>query len=321
MVGHPSADVEASGRGVDPEMLAGFEALTATLRQIDYRAGAGAVRVDAVAYLRRLVHVVGRTPPALYRRAVLALGDLAQLTTWLAIDQQDYDAARTYAGLALSSAQDGDDPALRAYVLGVLGHVHLHAERPQQALAVLAAARDLASNPRLDVDPAVRSWLWEATAEARAMAGDLPSGAVALGMSERIFDGVRSDAVPAWLGFFNSEEHLMRLKGRCLVRLGDGPAAVATLEEADARLPAHYVRERSGTLIDLAAAHLLPGRPGRPGSPAANPEAAAGAALTAWRLASRTDSVRNQRRVRELLPALDRYRHLAPTQELFAAVG
>jgi hypothetical protein len=45
----------------------------------------------------------------LYQRFALALGDTAQLAAWLAIDHQDYSAARHYSSLALSSAQEGED--------------------------------------------------------------------------------------------------------------------------------------------------------------------------------------------------------------------
>jgi hypothetical protein len=72
------------------------------------------------------------------------------------------------------------------------------------------------------------------------------------------------------------------------------------------------VRERSGTLIDLSAAHLLDGDK----AAAPEPEAAASAAHEAWRLALLTDSRRNQRRVRELLPAFEPYANLESVQFL-----
>jgi hypothetical protein len=140
--------------------------------------------------------------------------------------------------------------------------------------------------------------------EAQALAGNRPAGAAFLAQAERLFDLVTAEDVPVWLGFFNSPEHVTRLKGRCLVKLGDARAAIGSLEAAVSTLPAHYVRERSGTLIDLADAHLTPRVVG--GS-AADPEAAAHTALDAWDLAVKTNSSRNQRRIRQLLPQFTPY--------------
>jgi hypothetical protein len=115
----------------------------------------------------------------------------------------------------------------------------------------------IANNPRFGVNPAVRSWLYEAVAEAYAFAGDRKAGAQALGQAEQLFDAVVPGSVPCWLGFFNAQEHAARLQGRCLMRLGEGWAAIATLQTACELLPDQFVRERSGTFIDLAAAQLM----------------------------------------------------------------
>jgi hypothetical protein len=139
-----------------------------------------------------------------------------------------------------------------------------------------------------------------------------------LGPGRAVVCGVCSDTVPPWLGFFNSEAHAARLKGRCLMRLNEGRAAIRTLELAAELLPDHYVRERAGTLIDLAAAHLLEANAA---TEPAMPVEAAEIALEAWRLSVVTESSRNQRRIRELLPDFAPYRHLESVQTLVDAVG
>jgi transcriptional regulator with XRE-family HTH domain len=300
------------------ELLAQYESLTDTYRQIDYQAGARAVYNDTVAHLNRLLAAADHVPSELYRRYVAVLGDTAQLAAWLAIDGQDYATARHFCSIALSSAAEGEDPTLHAYVLGVMSYIHLHAKRGSEAVRLLDGALHIANTPRFGVNAAVRSWLYDALAEAYAFAGDRKAGIQALMQAEKIFDAVQLDNVPRWLGFFNAQEHAARLKGRCLMRLGDGQAAIATLRTACELLPAHYVRERSGTLIDLATAQLMEGD-NSASSP--EPEAAADTAQEAWRLALLTDSGRNQRRVRELLPAFEPYAHLEPVQVLTHAVG
>lgn len=303
---------------IHPELLAQYETLTDAYRQLDYQAGSGAVYAETVAQLGRMLAMADSVPSPLYQRFARALADTAQLAAWLAIDHQDYGSARHYTALALSSAQEGEDPTMHAYVLGIMSYMHLHAERGPDAIRLLEGALRVAENPRLGVDPAVRSWLCEAMGEAQALAGHRAAGAAFLARAERIFDGVMQAKVPTWLGFFNSPEHVTRLKGRCLVKLGDGPAAVAALDEAISVLPAHYVRERSGTLIDLAAAHLMPTAHSES---AADPDAAAHTALDAWQLAVQTGSGRNQRRMQALLSQFTPYRHLPATQELAGALG
>lgn len=304
---------------VHAELLTQYETLTGAYRQIDYQAGSAAVYEQTVSQLNRLMALADNVPSSHYQRFALVLGDTAQLAAWLAIDHQDYGAARRYTSLALSSAQEGEDAELHAYVVGIMSYIHLHAGRGPDAVRLLLAALHLAENPRFGIGPAVQSWLTEAVGEAYALAGDRQAGAAALAKAERLFDGVDQADVPAWLGFYNGSEHIMRLKGRCLVRLGDGAAAAPALEEAVAALPTHYVRERSGTLVDLAIARLMPSRANR--ASAVEPEAAAAAALEAWDLAVRTGSGRNQRRVRELLPRFKPYGHLGTARELLDAVS
>jgi hypothetical protein len=225
------------------ELLTHYESLTDNYRQIDYQVGARAIYDETVTHLNRLLATIDHVPSSLYRRFILGLGDAAQLAAWLAIDNQGYGAARHYCGLALWSAEEAADANLHSYVLGVMSYIHLHGGRGLQALRLLEAALHIADTHRFGVDPAVRSWLWEAMGEAYAIASERQAGARALARAEQLFDAVCSDTVPHWLGFFNSEGHAVRLKGRCLMRLGDGRSAIATLEIACELLPDNYVRE------------------------------------------------------------------------------
>jgi transcriptional regulator with XRE-family HTH domain len=303
---------------VHAALLTQFETLTNTYRQIDYQAGARTVYTDTVAHLNRLLDAAHRVPSGLYRRFILDLGDVAQLAAWLAIDGQDYATARQYCGLALSAAEEGEDPSLHAYTLGVMSYIHLHAGRGSEALRLLEAALRIAENPQFGVNPAVRSWLFEAIGEAHALVGDKAAGARALHRAEVLFDAVRPGDVPAWLSFFNAECHIIRLKGRCLTRLGQYRAAIATLEAACASLPEQYIREQSGTQIDLAAAHLL-GVQQRVNT--AELDTAVETASSAFQKALVAESGRNQRRVRELLPDFLPYSRQDTVQALIQTVG
>jgi tetratricopeptide (TPR) repeat protein len=293
------------------ELLTHYESLTENYRKIDYQAGARAVYGDTITHLNRLLAAADEVPSELYGRYVALLGDTAQLAAWLAIDGQDYSTARHFCSIALSSAEEGEDPALHSYVLGVMSYIHLHARRGNEAVKLLDSALRIANTPRFGVNPAIRSWLYEALAEAHAFAGNQVAGAQALAESERLFDGVDANDVPHWLGFYDAEVHATRLRGRCLLRLGARRPAIAALESACESLSGQYVRERSGTLIDLASAHLLDSDRAGP-----DPDAAAATAQNAWHLALLTGSARNQHRIQDLLPAFTPYANLESVQSL-----
>lgn len=293
------------GTRLEPELIGYCEALTDAYRQLDYRLGSRAVFAGAVDHLDRMMSLSDRVPSYLYRRFVLALADIAQLCAWLAIDARDYATARRHGALALACADEGGDAELRSYVVGVMSTIHLHCGNGEQALRLLEAAQDLADGPR-PAHPAVRSWLSEAVGEAHGMVGNGPAGAAALHRSETLFDLVEPEDVPGWLGFYNAGCHSVRLRGRGLVRLGDPRAAITALDEARQLLPVHFVREHSGTLIDLAAACVS----------LSEPEHAVELADEAFRLAVSTQSERNQSRVRALLPTLAPYRTLHAVREL-----
>lgn len=298
---------------VHPKLLDHLEALTSGYRYLDYQDGAQAVTAEVTAHLTRLLALGDTVPPALHRRYHLAVGDAAQLAAWLAIDRQDYVLARQLCGTALVHATEADDSDLHAYVLGIMGYMHLHRGRGREALQVLHRGAHVATHGHSHADPAVQSWLHEAIGEAHALIGARAEGAKALVQAERLFDSVDPAQVPRWLGFYDNLSHLARLRGRCLMRLGDGRRAIAALEEARALLPDHYVREHSGALIDLAAAHLLPG--------VEDPVAAVLAAGEAHDLAVLTRSGRNVARVRELAQTLHPYRQLPEVKALTAALG
>jgi hypothetical protein len=301
--------VPASRTGVVTDaVVTDFETLTDTYRRLDYRDGAQTVSADLTVHLRRMLEVSNRTPTtATHRRLLSAVGDAAQLAAWLAIDGQRYERARGYCQLALSVADKANDRALYAYAVGVISYIHLHGGAGTEALRVLGTAQELAAR---GVPAAVTSWLGEAVGEAHGLAGEPRRGMTALAAAERAFDGVSADNTPVWLGFFNADCHAARLKGRCLMRLRRPPTAVEALYEALTLLPAHFVRERSGTLIDLAFVYAQ----------MRQAEQVCDVASSADVLARRTSSERNRKRLRQLLCELMPWTHLDCVQSLYRQV-
>lgn len=321
----PPGEVDTHGRPPTRRMAAGLtfsapptratsdriedlEALTDTYRRLDYREGSFRVAADVAAHLRVILGASTRTRTSeKHRRLLRAAGDAAQLAGWLAIDAQHYDKAEGYCRLALSLAEKANDRALHAYALGVVGYIHLHAGDGKSALDVLGTAQDLAGR---GVHPAITSWLQEAAGEAYGLLGQSRPGLAALAQAERVFDGVTAESTPAWLGFYNADCHAARLKGRCLTRLDQPKEAVPALYEALTLLPSTFVRERSGTLIDLAIAYVQ----------MREVEQACEAANQAEVLARRTGSERNRRRLRELLVDLIPWTSLDCVQSLYRQV-
>ena len=293
---------------VTEAVIEDFELLTSTYRHLDYREGSGRVSADVATHLRTMLEVSNRTTNSTaHRRLLRAAGDAAQLAGWLAIDGRQYGQAEGFCRLAVSLAEKTNDRALHAYSLGVISYIHLHANDGKAALGVLDTAQDLANR---GAPAAVRSWLREAAGEAYGALGQVRPGLAALAEAERAFDGVDANNVPVWLEFYNADCHAARLKGRCLTRLRRPRDATRALYEALTLLPASFVRERSGTLIDLAVAYVQMGQI----------EQACDVACQAEALARRTGSERNRKRLRELLVDLMPWTDLACVQDLYRQV-
>ncbi len=289
---------------VDTALLEDLETLTNAYRRLDYRTGASHVFEDTVRHLHRVASLAdGTHPEPLRRRLVLALGDVAQLAGWLAIDTQQYTVAWSYCRTALDAAREAEDASLHAYVLGQMSYVYLHAGQGREALGLLEAAQQAS---RQGAVPVVRSWIAEATGEAHALVGETTAGTQALHDAETLFDRVRPEHTPPWLGFFNDASHAARLKGRCLMRLRQPGAAEASLRDALELLPSTFVRERSGTLVDLATVHVHQGEI----------EQACHVARQALTSARRTGSHRNIHRPRTLRGRLHAWTHLQEVHDL-----
>ncbi|GAA0911831.1 hypothetical protein Vau01_103750 [Virgisporangium aurantiacum] len=296
-----------TSRVTDP-VVADLEELTHTYRKADYRDGSRRVSADVVAHLRSMLDASNRTvSSSTHRRMLSATGDAAQLAAWLAIDAQRYDHARGYCQLAMSLAERANDRTLLAYGIGIVGYIHLHAGDGQAALRELNNARDMAGR---GLPPAVGSWLREATGEAYGLLDQSSRGLAALAQAERAFDRITPENTPAWLSFFNSSCHAARLKGRCLTRLHQPKDAIRALHEGLTLLPNSFVRERSGTLIDLSLAYIQ----------LKEIEQACDVARQADGLARRTESLRNRQRLRTLLVELLPWTSLDCVQRLYRQV-
>lgn len=112
-----------------------LEAVTAGLRELDYRFGGGACCEAVLAHARWAEQLCGRSAePAVSRRLVVAAADVDNLAGWTAFDVGLYSVARDHLARALDRARQAAVPSLTANVLYRAGRVHLHRGMPQEAL-------------------------------------------------------------------------------------------------------------------------------------------------------------------------------------------
>jgi tetratricopeptide (TPR) repeat protein len=149
----------------------------------------------------------------------------------------------------------------------------------------LAHARGIANGA---ATPLLTAWLAAAHGETLAAAGCADDARRAFDTASSLLPANPID--PALPFLFLGDSHLDRWRGNALARVG-APDAIDQLTAALARLPADFVRARTGLLVDLAYAHAAAG----------DRDAALAHAQQARRLAAQIKSDRQQRRLNQLV--------------------
>jgi transcriptional regulator with XRE-family HTH domain len=191
------------------------EAVTAGLRQLDYRFGGGAC-CEAVQAHARWAEWLAQLPtdPAVSRRLVVAIADVASLAGWTAFDVGLYPVAREHLARALDRARQAALPSLTANVLYRAGRVHLHRGMTQEALRFFQlgqlAAQDSGSRRTVAMLCANIAWAY-------AVLGDEAQAAAHLGRAEDEFTrgadaGAAETGDEPWAQFF-SEADISALAG------------------------------------------------------------------------------------------------------------
>jgi transcriptional regulator with XRE-family HTH domain len=186
-----------------------IEAVTAGLREVDYRFGGGACCDAVLAHARRaerLCDLPGAT--AVRRRLLVAVADITSLAGWTAFDVGLYPAACDHLARALDLARQADVPSLTANVLYRAGRVHLHRGQAPEALRFFQlgqlAAQDSGSHR-------TAAMLFANIAWAYASLGDEAQAGAHLGRAVdefgRAADGDGGDpGTEPWAQFFGSAD-------------------------------------------------------------------------------------------------------------------
>jgi tetratricopeptide (TPR) repeat protein len=149
-----------------------------------------------------------------------------------------------------------------------------------------------AAHERLDgpVPPSLRAWLHAAEGEALAALGRRDDAFRALESAEAVLPDQLDDALPYVM---LDGSHLARWRGHCLARLGETSAIDDLTAALDAMGEGNYGRAEVGLRVDLALALGARG----------DVTEARHHAQRAAELAGRTGSMRQRRRIAELLSA------------------
>jgi len=238
-----------------------IEAVTAGLRDLDYRFGGGSCCEAVLAHARwaeRLCEL--SVDPDVTRRLVIAVADVFNLAGWIAFDVGLYATARDQLAAALDRARQAGVPSLTANVLYRAGRVSLHRGATQEALRFFQlgqlAAQD--SGCRRTVAMLCANIAW-----AYAELGDEGRAAAHLGRAADEFarGDVGSDEPRPWAQFFGVADvealagvTQLALAGRTPDRVG---AARTALERSVADRGPEMARSLAFEQGELARACLI----------------------------------------------------------------
>jgi tetratricopeptide (TPR) repeat protein len=238
------------------------------------------------------------------RRLLTAIGELAQLATWVAADAGLYAEATKYTEYGLLAAHAASNAPLAGNIISTFSYQLANTKDPQRA-AVLA--RTAYAGARRDATATTRALLLERIAWADAKSGDLSGCEQALGKVEEAFDKSKPEDDPDWVYWLNREE-IDVMAGRCYTELKRPRQAVALLDDAIAKYNHALVRENALYLSWLAEDYIQLG----------DIDHAVAVAKEVLTLASRTNSARTDERVQRLARLLKRYEDVQDVAEFLS---
>ena len=275
----------AMARTLDHETVKVFRHQVDHARRVDRRFGALTqldqlrTQIDQVQHL--LTYSAGPQRPALAG----VLVEASTLAGWQALDRAAVGQAWTHYERAKAAAREAESAALLAHATAEQAFVLIDLNETTAAVDQLAHARNIAD---CTATPLLRAWLAAAHGETLTTAGHADDARRAFDTAS---DLLPADPIDSALPFlFLGDSHLDRWRGNALARVG-APDAIDQLTAALTRLPADFVRARTGLLVDLAYAHAAAG----------DRDAALTYARQARRLAAQIKSDRQQRRLNQLV--------------------
>jgi tetratricopeptide (TPR) repeat protein len=266
----------ARARTVDLATVELFRAQVDHTRRMDRRFG-GITLLDQLRSQITEVHgLLTHACVAGHRQRLAAvLVEACTLAGWQSLDRNAVGQAYDHYERAKTAAREAESPALLAHAIAEQAFVLIDIGDTTPAVDQLA---ERCSSVLL------RAWLAAAHGEGLAAAGHRDDALRAFDAADALLPTTATDPDLPFLVL--GGPHLHRWRGNILARLGE-PNAIDRLTTALRRLPAEFVRARTGMLVDLAYAYAA----------AADRDAALDHARQARRLAAQIKSDRHQRRL------------------------
>lgn len=276
----------AIARTVDAETIALFAQQVENARHVDRRFG-------GITVLDQLRSLIGQIEDLLVystangQRQQLAgiLTEASALAGWEALDRYAIRQAWDHHERAKAGAREAGSPLLLAHSIAQQAFILIDLGETAAAVEQLDQARTVAKQA---APPLLRAWLAAAYGEGLATAGDHDAALRAFDTADALLPVDPVD--PALPFLFLGGAHLDRWRGAALSRLGEREA-IDQISKALPRLPADFVRARTGMLVDLAYAYAAFG----------DRDAALDHARQAKRLAYQIKSDRQLRRLGSLV--------------------
>jgi hypothetical protein len=300
-----SAALRQPGR-LDREIVSELEHVTVTLEGLESQVSPKALLGPVVGHLDTLTSLLKGVPrPSLHQQLCSLAGETAGLAGWLTWDLEDRKAAGAYFRTGIQAAQEADDRALGAYLVGSSCVQPAYRERPSARLRRLEGHTH--GFARADATPSTQAWLVTLEAEAHALMGDERATLRAMDEAEAIMSRAADDGVSQRprVVFFN-RAYLTGERGVALARLDKPDAAQDVLASALASLEPEAMKTRPRLLTALATSHVRQG----------NIEEACQLGADALGLATQQEVAPNLQDVRKLRVELEPWRDSAPVRRL-----
>jgi len=299
----PQVIALAKGRRIGSSLVTAVEHRVVQLRRADdFLAGR-----DSHALVRKeLQKTVQLLKEASYtedeeRRLLTAIGELAQLATWVAADAGLYAEATRYTIYGLLAAHTAGNLPLAANIISTYSYQLANTGNPHHA-AVLA--KTAYAGARHNATATTKALLLERVGFADAKSGDLHGCERALGQVQDAFNESKPEDDPDWVYWLNQEE-IDVMAGRCYTELKRPKLAEPLLHNAIGNYNHALVRENSLYLSWLAEDYIQLGEINH----------AASITTEVLTLANRTNSVRTSERLQHLARLLKRYSSVTSVME------
>lgn len=244
----------AIARTVDAETVALFAQQVENARHVDRRFGGITVLDQLRSLIKQIEDLLSYgTGQAQRQRLAGVLAEASELAGWEALDRYAIRQAWDHHERAKAGAREANSPLLLAHSLAQQAYILMDIGDTDTAVDQLAEARSIGQTATPGL---LRAWLAAAHGEGLARAGHRDQALRAFDTAAALLP---ADPVDPNLPFiFLGGVHLDRWRGAALSRLGE-PEAIDQLNDALPRLPADFVRARSGMLVDLAFAYAATG--------------------------------------------------------------